>query len=680
MLSGDETRLFCLLLLNAAVLWSAWRFSRRAEPDSLPDSLNAAGDALLLFYLVQYVSVCLPGLIGGLNAWSMAITALLFCAVMWFAAQRFNPPDTRPTAAEISRRDRIVAAGAGLFVMGYIAALIWDQRRLPVLSNDALTYHLPAAVQWLQTGKLGLYEAWFYNPANSYSPLAGSAFIAWLIAPLGNDAIARFVGAGPLIMLLVAMLNLCRRLGASVGVATLIAACCVLARPFVSQTILAKDDLFVAAFFVLLIDALTRERLQTRFGPWRAGIALGLLLATKYTALLSLPIVLLMLSRGWNWRRAAIVLSCAIVLAGPWYLRNLILTGNPLYPSRMAVGSLTLLPGMLQVQRSRLLGSATGVWSVFTGGYYGVPVLLAVVLLIGLAASMLIARGGWRDPLRRTCLIGPIMGIALFVAISPYGEMRFAYPSVALLFAAATIALIRLPWAAQASAAAVVMLVAARTAFPTNLTAPFIITGVVLGGIGTIAAALPLKRRFIQSAAGAMALALLLAVYVYWDAYVWTCEQDSGTAWSFPPPNAYGSVAGPWVYVRNEVPKGATIAYANTYFTYPLMGYRFDHRVVYVSTRADCARFIDMPAIAERVTGEEIVRRIVALLREKPDRKIWLRRLRESGADHLVVSKVDPAEPSKRVTPAELQFTAQDPSLFERVFDSPDGTVLRIRR
>src|SRR5699024_7835113 len=136
------------------------------------------------------------------------------------------------------------------------------QRQLPVISNDALTYHLPAAVEWLQKGRLALYEAWSYNPANSYSPLAGSVFLAWLMAPMGNDVLARFVQVGPAVLFLVAMINLCRALGARVGAAALIAAACVVARPFMSQTILAKDDLFVAAFFVLLIDAMRRPRLE----------------------------------------------------------------------------------------------------------------------------------------------------------------------------------------------------------------------------------------------------------------------------------------------------------------------------------------------------------------------------------------------------------------------------------
>ncbi|MEO6435928.1 MAG: hypothetical protein ABIP55_09220, partial [Tepidisphaeraceae bacterium] len=259
LLAADEFRLLYAVLLNALVLWASWRCARRWNDDAL----RAAGDAGLLFYLVQYVSVCGTGLAGAMHPLTIVLVALLTSSAMAVVGGRRAQQPQSPGIA-MPELSAALLTGAIAFVLAYLATIVWHQRMLPVLSNDALTYHLPAAAQWLQTGKLTFYEAWFYNPANSYSPLGGSAFLAWLMAPIGNDAIARFVQVGPALLLMIAMLNLCRALGASIGVAALIAAACMLARPFMSQTILAKDDLFVAAFFILLIDALRRERLEDR--------------------------------------------------------------------------------------------------------------------------------------------------------------------------------------------------------------------------------------------------------------------------------------------------------------------------------------------------------------------------------------------------------------------------------
>ncbi len=45
-----------------------------------------------------------------------------------------------------------------LFCIGLVWSLVHHQSVLPVMGNDAMTYHLPAAVQWLQTGRLGVFQ------------------------------------------------------------------------------------------------------------------------------------------------------------------------------------------------------------------------------------------------------------------------------------------------------------------------------------------------------------------------------------------------------------------------------------------------------------------------------------------------------------------------------------------
>jgi hypothetical protein len=756
---GDDIGLLYLVLLNAAVLLASWRLARRRSADAL----DAAGDALLLFYFVQYISVCVTGVAGAMHVLTIGLVALLASAFIALGSWRIRPReaegregasderrdvggvaashgerrivDHAPTLSSslkwrdlwLQRRHRVLAAGAIMFVVGYLASLIYHQRPLPVISNDAITYHLPAAVQWLQTGRIGLYEAWYYNPANSYSPLGGSAFVAWLIAPLQNDSIARFVAVGPLLMLMIAMLNVCRRLGLDPGVAALVAAACALARTFASQAILAKDDLFVAAFFVILVDALSRERLSTRSGPFRVGIALGLLLATKYTVLFSLPLLLLMFNRAWTIRRMLIAAGVALLIAGPWYWRNVRMTGNPLYPAEVTIGGVTIFSGMMEIARSRLLQSPRGVWEVFVGGYYGLTRPMAIVLVVGWVATVGvaiarsrrrgdgdIARGkpppadvadrshplsrprGLADPLTRTCVIGPVIGIAIFALTAPYGEMRFAYPSVALLFACLAIALTRLPWAAQTMLAAGVMILAAFTAFRPDLSQTFVSTGaaIALPAMLIALAPRPIAKRIVLAAGGVAMIALALLAYVNWGAYVRQADADSAVAWADP--TVYGPMADVWRFIRNDdasaapvgaiapgagVSRGATIAYANTFFTYPLMGYRYDHRVVHVPTRRDIEHFRDLPRLPrgpKKITGEEIVPAIAAELRVSPDRDAWLRRLRESGAQYLVIAKHDPAAPTQRITPPEQLFAEQQPQHFIRIFDNDAGSVFRI--
>src|SRR5205814_9054023 len=120
------------------------------------------------------------------------------------------------------------------------------------------------------------------------------------------------------------------------SIAAIIATAAVLSRPLLSQSFEVKDDLFAAAFFLAAVEGCAPRKLRDPLGPWRIGIAIGLFAATKYTALLSAPLFLLLIDApvrgGWSRRRWLIAIGAALVLAGPWFVRNWIDAGNPLYP------------------------------------------------------------------------------------------------------------------------------------------------------------------------------------------------------------------------------------------------------------------------------------------------------------------------------------------------------------
>src|SRR5688500_11675155 len=195
----------------------------------------------------------LPGLLGALHPFSVAAVAGWLGVSLLTGAHFLRVPPSAQAeldARPLDRLDRYVALACAGFVVAFVGALVHQQRYLPPFATDALTYHLPAAVQWLQTGRVGVFETWFFNPANTYSPLGGSTFIAWLLSPTQNHALARFVQVGPLLLLSLLLIEVARGLGASIATAAVVAAAAVMSRPFISQAIVPKDDLFVAAFAV----------------------------------------------------------------------------------------------------------------------------------------------------------------------------------------------------------------------------------------------------------------------------------------------------------------------------------------------------------------------------------------------------------------------------------------------
>ncbi|HEX8525207.1 MAG TPA: hypothetical protein VF669_23350 [Tepidisphaeraceae bacterium] len=670
-LLSDELRLLYATALMLIPFLAAYRFSRGIGRPAL----DAVTTAFLGLYLIQYIAVCVPGLLGILNPMSIAISALLLSALLYIIGRKRNP-DLHPP---LPTRDWLVVTAAVLFVTVYILLLIHHQAFAPVTSNDALTYHLPAAVQWLQTHRMSLYEAWFYNPANSYSPLAGSTFIAYLLAPMGNDVLARFVESPPLLFMFFALVSLQRRMNVPTSTAALVAAAAVLSRPFLSQAILAKDDLFVAAFLVVAVAEIGSPRDQENVSsPVLAGVAAGLLFATKYTALFSLPILLLAISHKGKPRDWVVAWIIAMLLAGPWYARNWILTGNPLYPTDVRLLGMTIFPGMFQAQRSHLLNSASGVWSVFTQGYYSLPFALVISLIAtSLAAAITSAPLLLRDPLRRCILMGAPLSILLFAVASPYGETRFVYPAILLLFT--TLAMLTLPQSVLLLIATAALVTSALTAFQAQMATQFTLLALPLTAMATTLIylfRLPRTPRIVvRLTVSTAAAALAILVYIHWHAYI-AAYRDDGTYAVWSDPTVYDRQAELWKFVREELPPQSTIAYTNFYLVYPLMGFNYQHPLIHIPTRKDLNSFRDMPRIARPITGEEIPQHVLELLRENPDPQRWRERLLRCRADYLFISTVNPAKPTEPLAPPEQQFAEQDPAHFQRVFPPANDATL----
>ncbi|HZZ43526.1 MAG TPA: hypothetical protein VFE58_11365, partial [Tepidisphaeraceae bacterium] len=400
--------------------------------------MDRGADGVVLVYLVQYLAVCVPGVMGGLGVVSMGATAVTFSLLMLLVGE-FLRGGNRPLTAGWT------ALGCAGFVVGYVVALAVYYRHLPVISNDALTYHFPAAASWLQSGKLGVFETWFFNPANSYSPLGGSTFIAWLLAPLANDTIASYVQAPAVVGLWFVVARLGREMGLSSAAAALVGVALVTAQPFIRASVLSKDDVFVAMFFVAALAGLSERLAKDRLGPWRVGVALGLMLAMKYTALLGVPMLMLGMGRiGWGWKKWAIVLGCAAGIAGPWYLRNWVEFGNPVFPVEVRVWGHELWRGILSMRVSGKLRSMGEIWRVLTEVDDAMPAAVLVVMVLGWLGFVVMEwKRIWSDRLVRAVAIGPVVGVGLFLWRAPYAEVRFLYPALAIMMVGMGVGIMR---------------------------------------------------------------------------------------------------------------------------------------------------------------------------------------------------------------------------------------------
>lgn len=256
--------------------------------------------------------------------WIAIDGALVFLAWReWRRGRR--PPLPRGVAGAAAL---MAVALAGLLALSLVTALC-----APPNTPDALGYHLPRQLMWLQQG--GVQHFVTHDDRALMMPPLAEMLQAHALLLSGSDAWANVpqwlaYALGCLVASLLA-----RELGAK-GRTQWLAALVFATLPMAYlEASSAKNDLLVAVWlgcFAWLALRLARAG-RPPLGEWiQAAAALGLALATKTTAVIFGAAILLgllpVLAR--EWRRALLFPALALLLAGPHGSRNLAWYGTPL--------------------------------------------------------------------------------------------------------------------------------------------------------------------------------------------------------------------------------------------------------------------------------------------------------------------------------------------------------------
>ncbi len=199
----------------------------------------------------------------------------------------------------------------------------------PPTSGDAIAYHLSAPKEWLQAGHI--FPIWW--DWNTFQPFS-TEFHQALGQALWNGRAAMVVTALLAGFSAACIFGLARELVGrrAAAVATLV---WVAQGMFVWEATGGFVELVLGGFIALaawhLVSLHRSAHLQDAL--W-AGLAAGLAAGTKYHGLIFLvafAVLVPLLARG---RRVLAVglFALAAAVALPWYVRNWVVTGNPLYP------------------------------------------------------------------------------------------------------------------------------------------------------------------------------------------------------------------------------------------------------------------------------------------------------------------------------------------------------------
>jgi len=627
--------------------------------------------------------------------------------------------------------DREIDREAAPFLLAAIivplAALIvaFGITHSPLTLYDSLSYHLLFPARWLHDHRLSIVPTPFSDEAQAYQPANGELFFLWLMLPFHGDLIAR-LGQFPFLLLSgLTLYALARRIGARPEHAIYAPVFCFLSRPIVEQAVGADVDLVCAAMFLtslhLGITALDTDA-RRDWALW--GISLGLYWGSKYLALVYTPIFLLLaLSRGPRVR-AFWALPGVIAFALPWYLRNWVLAGSPIYPASMKVAGLTIAQGTYS--RGAMLQSVfhttdLRLLPVVVSHAVGTPLFL-VWFPFGLLGAIAIMTGRARWP-GRFVLLSLLLMIPLYwFGVPDNIDSRFLLPAAAL-----AMVLLAFPFGENKAwnrlvhglfgGAIVWILVGMNTELPVDV--PWYMRGwLTLEGL--------FERRFLllPLCAGAIAaggwylarrrksrlwfpmvgIASSTAVVCAIGSEVW-CAPSRCDVLHVSSPYIRSTMLYAWNWVRENT-HNATFAYAGNNLPYPLFGDQLTNRVYYVNIdHHPNWRFHDYDHAHRRHPGSSpttpLARSSGVLMaadesgggrdgtvrpryeRMAGNREAWIGNLKALGVDHLFVSvlsayEIDYVWHDAEGFPIEQHWAMAEPAVFHLVYENPQVRIYTV--
>jgi len=230
-------------------------------------------------------------------------------------------------------------------VSGILTLLLitWNSMRYPPIDYDVMYFYLPTMVNWLKTGGLSVWKEAMIDA--KYYPCGFFIFHYWLVLILKSDFLIWIIQPLFLIFSVANLYAIARKLGVS-GVlffAFCISMVCMLFT--ISLSVKENNDIgtlyffSVAVYFILVFNKTNLIRYL-----FTASAATGCVLGIKYSGLhwclaLSAGMILSVFKADIKRKFIAVFAwFCGVGLWGSyWYIRNLILTGNFIFPAKLKI-------------------------------------------------------------------------------------------------------------------------------------------------------------------------------------------------------------------------------------------------------------------------------------------------------------------------------------------------------
>jgi hypothetical protein len=425
----------------AAVLFALRLVMARLQHLDALERVVAGG----LIFLAAILAIHLvPLLLGVLSLGTVLVAAALTAGV----ALRIRPVSTvepdrphrdLPTSGPVSWGLAALVAGVVLVVM---ATAVRDTLPLTFIGLDITTFHLPHAASWIETGSL--WQTDIYTPLQPYGyyPNNGELLYVWVLLPFDNEFLVRWVMIPLLGLWAVAAFAVVRELGGPPATGVL-AASALMTIPVVGKGTVdhaLPDILLYASMTAGLLFLLRHRRSGRRSDLVLAGIGIGIGFGTKWYGVSTAAIALLVwagarMLRERRARRAvlgdaAVVGGVAALAGGVWLVRNLVESGNPIFPVRVAPLGVTIFDAPPDVVRevagfsvAHYLGDPDVLFDILPAEIVEGAGLLAPLAVVFLVVAALTAQRSLRRRGRMIALGVAALVLAAAYAVTPYSAL-----------------------------------------------------------------------------------------------------------------------------------------------------------------------------------------------------------------------------------------------------------------
>jgi hypothetical protein len=471
------TALFAAMLAAVAAATALVVRRRLAHLDPLERGLAAVvvGTAVLIGVHVVPLALGIAGRATVLAAAAVAVGLAALVRPAPAAAVTREPHPAAPPSGPLSWA--LTAAGAAFALAAALADLArWGGDE--VVGVDPLTFHLPNVGRWIQTGSLWQIDQFVPLQPHGNYPNNGDVVLLSTVLPWHNDFLVRLPISFYLALMAVAVAAVARELRAPPAAAVLAGAAAI-SIPVVGLAAIPRalpDPLLWAMLSCGLLFLLRHARSGRASDLVLGGVALGIACGTKWYGVSSVAVIVViwtaarLLARGGGaaarlraLRDGVAVGGLALLGVAVWFARNLVESGNPVFPVKVALFGVTIFdapPDVLRGQVGFTIADYVGdpgVLRQLAGEVYqglGAPGLVCALALV---LGVVLARRRGADR-RVLVLAAGAVALAALYAVTPYTALglrgdpslahantRYAVPALLLALPIAAWAAGRLP-------------------------------------------------------------------------------------------------------------------------------------------------------------------------------------------------------------------------------------------